>query len=206
MWHQLSKHRPSEPMLSISWFVRLFVCLSVCLFNFEVPFKRIFGLFTNYAGQCEGHPRDKQGLAGTRQGQTGTSRDKQGHSLFCPCLSLLVHVCPCLSLLVLVCPCMSLSVLVCLCLYLYVSTFAIPSCLPLQMNIPVFISMNRVTLTFLAKGTIPIMQTLFFNIFFASYLASSITRSFNPNSYILVINITERGLHFVSFMFFFIVN
>ena len=41
-----SKHRPSGPMLSISRnvrpCVRLFVCLSVCLFTFEVPFKRLF--------------------------------------------------------------------------------------------------------------------------------------------------------------------
>ena len=37
-----SKHRPSGPMLSISRFVRLCVCLSVCLFTFEVPFKRLF--------------------------------------------------------------------------------------------------------------------------------------------------------------------
>ena len=33
-----SKHRPSGPMLSIS----RFVCLFVCLFTFEVPFKRLF--------------------------------------------------------------------------------------------------------------------------------------------------------------------
>ena len=31
------KHRPSGPLLSISWFVRLFVCS-----RFEVPFKRLF--------------------------------------------------------------------------------------------------------------------------------------------------------------------
>ena len=37
-----SKHRPSGPMLSISRNVRLSVCLSVCLFTFEVPFKRLF--------------------------------------------------------------------------------------------------------------------------------------------------------------------
>ena len=37
-----SKHRPSGPMLSISWNVRLFVCVCVCLFTFEVPFKPLF--------------------------------------------------------------------------------------------------------------------------------------------------------------------
>ena len=36
------KHRPSGPMLSISRFVRLSVCMCVCLFTFEVPFKRLF--------------------------------------------------------------------------------------------------------------------------------------------------------------------
>ena len=41
-----SKHRPSGPMLSISQFVRpsvrLYVCPSVCLFTFEVPFNGLF--------------------------------------------------------------------------------------------------------------------------------------------------------------------
>ena len=41
-----SKHRPSGPMLSISRNVRLSVCpsvrVSVCLFNFEVPFNGLF--------------------------------------------------------------------------------------------------------------------------------------------------------------------
>ena len=41
-----SNHRPSGPMLSISRNVRLSVCLSlcpsVCVFTFEVPFKRLF--------------------------------------------------------------------------------------------------------------------------------------------------------------------
>ena len=40
------KHWPSGPMLSISQNVRLSVCLcvrvSVCLFTFDVPFKRLF--------------------------------------------------------------------------------------------------------------------------------------------------------------------
>ena len=36
-----SKHRPSGPMLSISWNVRLFVRVFVRLFTFEVPFKRL---------------------------------------------------------------------------------------------------------------------------------------------------------------------
>ena len=39
-----SKHWPSGPMLSISQFIHMFVCLCVyvCVFNFEVPFKRLF--------------------------------------------------------------------------------------------------------------------------------------------------------------------
>ena len=37
-----SKHRPSGPMLSISWNVRLSVCPSVRLFTFKVPYKRLF--------------------------------------------------------------------------------------------------------------------------------------------------------------------
>ena len=37
-----SKHRPSGPMLSISLIVRLSVRLSVHVFTFEVPLKRLF--------------------------------------------------------------------------------------------------------------------------------------------------------------------
>ena len=126
------------------------------------------GLFTNYASQCQGQRRDKQGQAGTsrdkqgqgrdKQVQSGTNRDMSFLSLLvpvspclsllvpvCPCLSLSVPVCPCLSLSVPVCLCLSLSALVCFCLFLYVSTFATPSCLPLPMNITVFIGMNMVT-------------------------------------------------------------
>ena len=36
------KHRPSGQMLSISQFFRVCVRVSVCLFTFEVPFKRLF--------------------------------------------------------------------------------------------------------------------------------------------------------------------
>ena len=36
-----SKHRP-WPMLSINQNVHMFVCLSVCLFTFEVPFNGLF--------------------------------------------------------------------------------------------------------------------------------------------------------------------
>ena len=151
-------------------------------------------LFTYYASQCQGQHRDKQAQAGTKQGQTGTSRDKQGHSLSvpaCPCLSQSVHAFPCLSLCVSVCLCLSLSILVCPCLSLYVSTFAKPLCLPLQMNITVFISMNIVTLTFLAKATVLIHANLVFNFFFTFHLASSITLLFNPNSSIPVKNISK---------------
>ena len=44
--YKFAKHRPSGSMLSISWFdhvcVSMCVCLSVCAFTFEVPFKRLF--------------------------------------------------------------------------------------------------------------------------------------------------------------------
>ena len=39
---RFSKHRPSGQMLSISRNVRLSVCPSVCVFTFEVLFKRLF--------------------------------------------------------------------------------------------------------------------------------------------------------------------
>ena len=42
MEKSFSKHRPSGPMLSISWNVCLSVCLSVRVFTFEVPFKCLF--------------------------------------------------------------------------------------------------------------------------------------------------------------------
>ena len=43
LWTELfSTHRPSGPMLSISQNVHICVCLSVCLFTFEVPFNGLF--------------------------------------------------------------------------------------------------------------------------------------------------------------------
>ena len=46
VYKSFSLNRPSEPIQSISRFVRLSVrvsvCLSVCVFTFEVPFKRLF--------------------------------------------------------------------------------------------------------------------------------------------------------------------
>ena len=129
-----------------------------------------------------GTRRDKQGQSGTRQGQTGKNRDKLGQPLSvpacpclslpvlaCPCLSLSVPVCPCLSLSVHVYPCLSLSFPVCPCLSLYVSRFAIPAFLPLQTIITVFISMNMVTLTWLAKATVPMHANLLFNFFSRLY-------------------------------------
>ena len=86
----------------------------------------------------QGQSRDTQGKGRDKQGQTGTFPFCPSLSLLvpvCPCLSMSVPVCPCLSLSVLVCPCLSLLVHVCSCLSLYVSTIAIPSCLPLQINI-----------------------------------------------------------------------
>ena len=139
-----------------------------------------------------GTSRDK---AGTRQWQTVTNRDKHGQTRkfpFCSCLSLSVPVCPCMSLIVLVCPTLSL----------YVSTFVIPSCLPMQMNITVFISINIVTLTFIAKATAPMHAKLVFNFFFTFHLASSTPLSFNQNSSILVINITKGFTWFLSSLVF----
>ena len=146
--------------------------------------------------------------AGTSRDKTGTNRDRQGQAetfSVCSCLSLLVPVCPCLSMLVPAYPCLSpsvpvdpcpsLSVPFCPCLSLYVSSFA--SCLPLQMNITIFISMNTVTLTFLAKATVLVNANLVFNFFFNIYFASSKTLLFNPNSSILVINITKGSTWFL---------
>ena len=125
--------------------------------------------------------RDKQGQAGiskdkagTGRNKAGTIRDKQGHYISVPAypyMSLSVPVCPCLTLLFLVRLCLSLSVLVCPCLSLYVSTFTVPSCLPLQMNISVFISIHIVTLNFLAKATVPMHANHIFNSYFTFHLA-----------------------------------
>ena len=81
-------------------------------------------LFTNYASQCLGQGRDKQGPAGTSRDKQGQSRDKAGTNRDIPFLSLIVPVCPCLSLLVPACPGLSLSVPVCTCLSL-----SVPVCL-----------------------------------------------------------------------------
>ena len=81
-----------------------------------------------------GKSRDNQRQAGTRQGPTGTSqgktgknKNKQGQSLsvpVCPCPSLLVPVCPYFP----VCPCLSVLVPVCPCLSL---SFPVVPCLPM---------------------------------------------------------------------------
>ena len=148
--------------------------------------------------------RDSPGTSRDKQGKAGTSRDKAGKNRG---LSLLVPVCPCLPLLVLVCPCLSLSYLVCPGLSLYASTLAIISCLPLEMNITVFISMSIFTLTFLAKPIVPMHANSVCNFFFTFHLASLITLSVNPNSSILVINIKKGSTWFLScFFFFFSVN
>ena len=127
---------------------------------------------------CQLMPRTAQGQAETsrdKQGQgrdkAGTSRNKLGHSLSvpaCPHFSMSVHACPCLSLSVPVCPCLSLSVPVCL--YVWYTFMSTPAD-----EYTVFISMNRVTLTFLAKGTVPMHANLIYNFFFTFHLASSIT-------------------------------
>ena len=69
------------------------------------------------------------------------------------------------------------------------------------MNITVFIAMNIVTLTFLAKATVPMHANLVFNFFFTCHLTSSITLSFNPNSSILVINMTKGSTWFLEDFF-----
>ena len=152
-------------------------------------FDNKFGLFTNYASQCQGQRRDKKGQAGTSRDKAGTNRDRQGQTRTslsvpaCPYLFLSAHACPCLSLSVLVCPCLSLSVAVCP--RLSPSVPAILLCVPLQMNIIVFINMNIVTFTFLAKATVPMCANLLFTFLFTFHLASSITQ-FNLHSSILV--------------------
>ena len=148
----------------------------------------IYQLCQSMSGTAQGQAgtsRDTQGQTRTSRDKAWTSRDKQGHSLSvpaCPYLSLSVPACSCLSLSDPVCPCLSLSVLVSPCLSLYVSNFDIPSCLPLQMNINVFISMNIVTLTVFEKATVSMHAHLVYNFLFTSHLASSITLSFNSNS------------------------
>ena len=66
------------------------------------------------------------------------------------------------------------------------------------MNITVFIRMNIVTLTFLAKATVPMHANLVLKFFFTFHLAFSITLSFNPNSSILVINLKNKKVGFFS--------
>ena len=121
-----------------------FILFNICTFQKLIcPTE---GILSNSAPICAIHFSDpwqagtSRDKSGTRQGHKGTNRDKQGHSLSVPAfpyLSLSVHACPCLSLSVPVCPCLSLSVHVCLfvpvcpCVSLYVSTFAIPLCLPI---------------------------------------------------------------------------
>ena len=162
-------------------------------------------LFTNYASQCQGRPRDKEGQAGTRQGQAGTGRDKQGQAgtfHFYPCFSLLFPVCPWLCLLVIVCPCLSLYVPVCPCLSL-----SVPVCLYICytfMSTPAdeYNSLHQYEHSYndfpCKKTLFQCLQTLFLPSCLLFYLASSITLSFNPNNSILVINITKGSTWFLS--------
>ena len=89
----------------------------------------LFGpLFMGFFGYLPIMPVIARDRAGASRNKAGISRDKQrqtGTFPFCLCLSLSVHACSCFSLSVTVCPCIP---------------FAIPSCLPLHMNITVFIS------------------------------------------------------------------
>ena len=138
-------------------------------------------------------PRDKQGQARTMQGQTGTSRDIPYLSLLvptCPFLSMLVPACPCLSLYVPVCPCLSLSVLVCPCMslhWLYHHVYPLHQYEHSYIDFPCQSHCSNVC------------KPCFFNFFFITFhQASSITLSFNPNSSILVINITKGSTWFLS--------
>ena len=130
--------------------------------------------------------------AGTRQGQTEISRDKQGYSLFCPCLSLSFPVCPCLSLLVLFCPCLSLSVP--LCLY---NCFTFMSSPTDEYN-----SLHQYEHSYIyfpCKCHCSNSCKLFFlTSSLLALLASSIPLSFNPNSSFLVIDITKASTWFLS--------
>ena len=128
------------------------------------------------AGTAQGQAGTSGDKVRTRHGQTGTNRD-------IPCLSLYVPVCPCLSLSVHVC------------LYICYSFMFTPT---YKYNI----SMNKVTLTFFSKATVPIHGKLVLTFFFTFHLASSITLSFNPNSYILVINIANGSTWFLSNLVF----
>ena len=108
----------------------------------------------NNARDRAGTSRDKQGQGRDKQGQGRYKQVQTGTTPFCLCLYGLVPVCLCLSLSVPVCPCLSLSVIVSTCVSLYVYTFAIPAILPLQMIFTVFVSVNIVKVTLLAKATV----------------------------------------------------
>ena len=70
----------------------------------------------------------RQGPTGTRQGKTGKKQEQAGPVPVGPCLSLSVPACPCLSLSFPVCPCLSVLVPVCPCLSL---SFPVVPCLPM---------------------------------------------------------------------------
>ena len=97
---------------------------------------------TQIAGFIPIMPVNARDMAGTSRDKQGQGRDKQGQTGTAP-------VCPCLSL--------------------HVSTFAIPAFFLLQMISTVFIGMNIVTLTLLAKATVSMHAKLMFNFFSVLY-------------------------------------
>ena len=75
------------------------------------------------AKDCAGTSRDKQGQAGTKQGQGRDKQEQAGTNRDIPFLFLLVLTCTCWSMLVPAWPCLSLSVTVGPCLSL-----SVPEC------------------------------------------------------------------------------
>ena len=136
-------------------------------------------------------PGTTQGQAGTKQGQV---RDKQGHSLSvpscptCPCLSLSVQGFPCLS--VPVYPCLSLSVPVCL----YMCSAFIYTAADEYKSLHWY---KHTYIDFPCKSHW-VTINLVYNSLFTFHLVSSITLSFNTNSFILKINISKGFNWFLS--------
>ena len=153
---------------------------------------------------CQLMPGTWQGQAGTSRDKAGTSRDKTGTnrdipfpSLFvpaCPYLSLSVRACPCLSLSVPVCPCLSLSVPVCL--YIWYTLMSTPA--DEYNSLHQQYEHSYIDFHWKIHCSNAMHANHVFNFILTFHLVSSITLSFNPNSYILVMNITKGSTWFLS--------
>ena len=127
-------------------------------------------------------PGTAQGQAGTSRDKAGTSRDKAGTVHACPCWSLSVPVCPSLSLSVPVCPCMSLHLLY---LHFYPCRYE------------QYEQYEHSYSDFPCKSQCSNACKSCFKFLPYFYFPSSMTLSFNPNSYIPVINIAKGSTWFL---------